>query len=116
MNNLLSSLSRLPLRHALVIQQSQSKVQTIRQSSPIRSKSPLNILLAACQRVKNKAEAEREDNTLSQESSDIEDNYTLLPHTIFADENLLEINNSLSKEENDWEDDNEGKKESRLFA
>lgn len=76
----------------------------------------MNLLLAACQRAKEEAEAEKGDNTLSQESFDVKDNHTLLPHTIFADKNLSKTDNSSSKEENDWEDDDKGGKKSRLFV
>ena len=84
-----------------MIQQSQPTVQIVRQSSPIGSKGLLNLLLAVCQKAKEETEAERGDNILSQESSDIEDDHTLLPHIIFADENFSEINSLSSEEENE---------------
>lgn len=61
-------------------------------------------------------EAEKRDNTLSQKSFDIEDDHILLLYAIFADDNLLETDSLSNKEENDWEDDDKGGKESRLFA
>lgn len=76
----------------------------------------MNLLLAACQRVEKETEAEREDNALSQESSDVKDDLTLLPHATFVEESFLEADSLSSKEKNDWKNDDEGRKESRLFA
>lgn len=115
-NNLWFFLSRLPLRDVLMIQQSQLTVQTVKQNSPIWSEGPLNLLLVAYQRAKKEAEAEKRDNILFQESFDIEDDYTLLPYAIFANENLSETDSLSSEEENDWKNDDESRKESRLFA
>ena len=42
--------------------------------------------------------------------------WPLQPHVIFVDENLSETDNLSSKEENDWEDNDKGGKESCLFA
>ena len=72
----------------MVIQESQPTMQTVRQSSSIGSESLLNLLLAACQRAEEEAEAGKGDNTSSQESSDVENDHTSLPHAIFVDENL----------------------------
>ena len=72
-------------------------MQTVRQSSPIRSEGPLNLLLAACQRAEKEVEAKRGDNISFQESFDIEDDYILLPHAILMDENFSETNSSSSK-------------------
>lgn len=61
-NNLLSFSFCFLLIHVLVIQQSQSTVQTIKQSFPIRLESPLNPLLAAYQKAEEEAKAEKKDN------------------------------------------------------
>lgn len=106
-------------RHSLDHQQS---LQTLRQSSPIGSEGPLNLLLAACQRAEEEAEAERGDNISSIENSDVEEIQALLPHAAFvsrdldllSEDCLSEADSSTSEEGNDWEDD-EGEKRITVF-
>lgn len=104
------------MRYVLVIQQSQLKSQTIRQSFLIRSQSPLNLLLIAYWRAKKEVEGKKGDNILFQKSFYIKNDYTLLSYAIFKDKNLLKTNSSLSKEKNDWENDDKGWKEFCLFT
>lgn len=68
----------------------------------------MNFLLAACQRAEEEAEAKREGNSSSLDSSDMEE--TIL-HTAFLDDNLSEAVSLTSEEENECEDD-EGKRSS----
>ena len=91
-------------------------METVRQSSLIGADGPLNVLWVAYWRAEEEAEAKKGDNTLLQESSNVKNDHILLPHSIFADENLLETDSLSSKEENNWEDNNESGKKSCLFA
>lgn len=66
------------------------------------SEDLLNLLLVACQRVEEEAEAKRGGNSSYLDSSDIEE--TIL-YTAFSDNSLSEAVSLTSKEENEWEDD-----------
>lgn len=70
----------------------------------------MKLLLTACQRAEEEAEAERGGNSSSLDSSDEEE--TIL-HTAFSDDGLSEAD-SLTSEENEWEDD-EGEQERSSF-
>lgn len=82
--NLFSFPSCFPLRIPADHQQSRP---IARQSSPIRSEGPLNLLLTACQRAEEEAKAEKESNSSSLDSSDMEET---IFHTAFSDDGLSE--------------------------
>lgn len=86
--SLLSSPSRFPLRIPSALDRQQSR-QIVRQSSPIGSEGPFNLLLAACQKAEKEAEADRGGNSLSLESSDVDEEETVSP-TAFSEDDLSE--------------------------
>ena len=111
--NLLSSPSRFPPKIPSALDRQQSR-QTVRQSSPIGSEGPFNLLLAACQRAEKEAKAEKRGNSLSLESSDMDEEETV-PPTAFLEDDLSESDNSTSKEENEWENEDD-EREQECFS
>ena len=108
-NNSFSSLSRSPFpRNSSDCYQA---LQKPRQSLPIGSEGPLNLLLVACQRAKKEVEAKNGEAILSEENSDMnfakEENQAS-PHPVFISEDYFsKEDSSTNEEEDDWEDDAE---------
>lgn len=108
-NNSFSSPSRFPFpRNSSDCHQA---LQKPRQSLPIGSEGPLNLLLVACQRAKKELEAKNGEAILSEENSDTnstkEENHASPHPVLISEDSFSKEDSSTSEEEDDWKDDAE---------
>ena len=92
----------------------------IRPSSPIGSEDPLDLLLAACQRVKEENVVEIGETAES--DSEVEENMTFTGATMSSDDSFLDRDDTDSEdnctddEEDDWEDEDAGNEEDSIMG